>query len=298
MLWKEIILESFRFAWHALLHNKLRTFLSLLGITIGIFAIISVFTVVDSLESNVRASVASLGSNVVFVQKWPWSFGEEYPWWKYMNRPTPQLEEINEIQHRSDMAEAVCYIVDVRKTLKYQSNSVENAEISGVSQDYNLVKSFDLSQGRYFTESESNSGKPYVIIGVTIAQSLFGEANALGKDLKLFGRPATVIGIFEKEGNSIMGNSNDNTVLVPIRYLRNFIDLRSDKIDPFIMVKAKEGLGVDELKYELTGIMRSIRKLKPLADDDFALNETSLLSSAFDSVFAVIGMAEIGRAHV
>ncbi len=291
MLWKKIILESFRFAYHALVSNKLRTFLSLLGITIGIFAIISVFTVVDSLEANVRKSVASLGSNVVFVQKWPWAFGGDYPWWKYLNRPTPQLDEVPEIQHRSDMAAAVCFIVNANKTVKYHNNSVENADITGVSHEYYQVQSFELSEGRYFTEAESNSGKPYALIGVTLAESLFGESNALGKRIKLFGREATIIGIFKKEGESMMGNSTDNMVLLPVRYLSNFVDLRSDRLDPFIMVKAKDGIAVDELKFELTGIMRSIRKLKPLADDDFALNEISLLSSGFDSVFAVIGMA-------
>ena len=291
MLWRKIILESFRFAYHALVNNKLRTFLSLLGITIGIFAIISVFTVVDSLESSVRKSVASLGSNVVFVQKWPWAFGGDYPWWKYMNRPTPQLDEVNEVRHRSDMADAVCYIVNVNKTVKFKNNSVENAAISGVSHEYNRVQTIELSEGRYFTKAESNSGKPYALIGVNIAEGLYGQSNPLGKKLRAFGREVTVIGLFEKEGESIFGNSNDNTILLPIRYVQNFVDLRSDRVDPFLMVKAKTGITVDELKFELTGIMRSIRKLKPLADDDFALNEISLISSGFDSVFAVIGMA-------
>jgi putative ABC transport system permease protein len=282
MLWRKIILESFLFAYHALVNNKLRTFLSLLGITIGIFAIISVFTVVDSLESNVRKSVSSLGSNVVFIQKWPWAFGGDYPWWKYLNRPTPTLNEVNEIEHRSDFAAAVCYIVDVNKTVKFRNNSVENANLSGVSQDYNKVQNFELMDGRYFTEAESNSGRPYAIIGVTIAEALFGESSALGKQIKIFGREVTVIVLFKREGTSIMGNSNDNTVLLPIRFLRNFVDLRSPNLESLLMVKAKDGIGVEELKFELTGIMRAIRKLKPLADDDFALNE---------SVFAVIGLA-------
>ncbi len=291
MIWQKIFLESFRFAYHALISNKLRTLLSLLGITIGIFAIISVFTVVDSLESNIRSSVASLGSNVVFVQKWPWSFGDEYPWWKYMNRPTPKVDEVKEIEHRSAMAESVCFMVDVNKTVKHKTNSVENAEVSGVSHNYYKVKNFELQAGRYFTDAESESGKPYAIIGSTIAESLFGDGEAIGKQVKLFNRNATVIGVFEKEGSSMMGNSNDNTILLPIAYLRNFVDLRSERIDPTIMVKAKPGIEVDELKFELTGIMRAIRKLKPLADDDFALNEISLISSGFDSVFAVIGLA-------
>ena len=291
MLFGKILRESFLFAYHALVSNKLRTFLSLLGITIGIFAIISVFTVVDSLEKNVRNSVASLGDNVVFIQKWPWAFGEDYPWWKYLNRPTPQIEEVPEIQHRSDMAEAVTFIVNVNKTIKYKSNNVENAEITGASHDYNKVKSFELEEGRYFTEGESASGNPYTIIGGDIATDLFGDVSPLGKKIKVFSRDVTVIGVFKKEGSSMMGNSSDNTALLPINFLRNFIDLRGDRIDPFIMVKAKDGIGVDELKFELTGIMRAVRKLKPLADDDFALNETSLLSSGFDSIFMVIGMA-------
>jgi putative ABC transport system permease protein len=291
MLWRKIILESFRFAFHALVNNKLRTFLSLLGITIGIFAIISVFTVVDSLESNVRNSVSSLGSNVVFVQKWPWAFGGDYPWWKYLNRPVPQLKEVGEIEHRSDMADAVCFITNVTKTIKYRNNSIENATISAVSHDYYRVQSFELSEGRYFTESESVSGKAYAIIGVSIAEGLFGKQEAVGKEIKLFGRAVIVIGQFEREGSNIMGNSNDNTVLVPVRFARNFIDFHNINMDAMLMVKAKEGIGVDDLKFELTGIMRSIRKLKPMADDDFALNEISLLTSGFDSVFSVIGMA-------
>lgn len=291
MLWRKIILESFLFAYHALVNNRLRTFLSLLGITIGIFAIISVFTVVDSLESNVRKSVSSMGSNVVFIQKWPWAFGEDYPWWKYLNRPTPSLSEVNEIEHRSDFAASVCYIVNVNKTVKYRNNSVENASLSGVAQDYNKVQDFELADGRYFTEAESNSGRPYAIIGLTIAEALFGESDAVGKEIKIFGREATVIGLFKREGSSIMGNSKDNTVLLPIRFLRNFVDLRNPNIESLLMVKAKESIGVEELKFELTGIMRAIRKLKPLADDDFALNEISLLTSGFDSVFAVIGLA-------
>ncbi|MBL7917169.1 MAG: ABC transporter permease, partial [Bacteroidia bacterium] len=93
--------ESVRFALQALVSNKLRSFLSLLGITIGIFAIILVFTIVDSLESNIRSSIQSLGNNVIYVQKWPWSFGENYPWWKYMNRPLPQYEELEDLIKRS-----------------------------------------------------------------------------------------------------------------------------------------------------------------------------------------------------
>src|SRR6187402_1420415 len=116
--------ESLLFAWQSLVGNKLRSFLSLLGITIGIFAIILVFTIVDSLESNIRGSIQSLGNNVVYVQKWPWLFGGDYPWWKYINRPTPQYYELEELQKRCRSTEAIAYRLGARKTIKYHSSSI------------------------------------------------------------------------------------------------------------------------------------------------------------------------------
>jgi len=115
--------ESMQFAYHAISVNKLRTFLSLFGITIGIFAIISVFTILDSLEKNVRDSIQSLGDNVVYVQKWPWGGGNgEYPWWKYMNRPQPNLKDLAEIRRRSSLSEASVFCIYFRKPIKYMRN--------------------------------------------------------------------------------------------------------------------------------------------------------------------------------
>ena len=148
MLIGALLLESLRFAWHSLTANKLRTFLSLLGITIGIFSIITVFTVVDSLESNIRKSVASLGDNVIFVQKWPWEFGGDYPWWKYLNRPVPTIEELPEIIKRSNLAETGAFVASSNKTVKHRNNSIENVDLKCVSHDYADVKSFEIIEGR------------------------------------------------------------------------------------------------------------------------------------------------------
>src|SRR4051812_15493422 len=134
--------ESLVFAWQSLVSNKLRSFLSLLGITIGIFAIILVFTIVDGLESNIRGSIQSLGNNVVYVQKWPWIFGPEYPWWKYINRPISKYEELAELQKRCKTTEAIAFRFGARKTLKYRSNSIENAVIGGISYDFYKIKNF------------------------------------------------------------------------------------------------------------------------------------------------------------
>ncbi len=287
-----LLKESIVFAWSALLANKLRTFLSLLGITIGIFAIITVFTIVDSLERNIRSSVQSLGENVVFVMKWPWTFGPDYPWWKYMNRPVPLYKELSEVKRKLKSAEVVGFRIGARKTIKYNSNTIENAVVSGWSYDFGQVKSFEIIEGRYFREDEAEGGYNVVILGHLIAEGLFSAyENPIGKTIKVAGRNTKVIGVFKKEGESMLGNSMDNQVIVPYNFARLFMDVKSENSDPFIAVKAKTGVSNDELKDELTGVMRSIRGLKPMADDDFALNETNLLSKNFDSLFDIVGIA-------
>lgn len=287
-----LLKESVFFAWGALVANKLRTFLSLLGITIGIFAIITVFTIVDSLERNIRGSVQSLGDNVVYVMKWPWTFGPDYPWWKYMNRPVPAYKELSELQRRLRSADAMGFRIGARKTIKHLNNTVENAIVSGWSYGYGQVKTFDISEGRYFREDEAEGGYNVAILGSTLADGLFSNGESpLGKTVKVAGRNCKVIGVFKKEGESMLGNSMDNQAVVPYNFARLFMDVRSENSDPFIAVKAREGISNDQLKDELTGAMRSMRGLKPLADDNFALNETNLLSKNFDSLFDIVGIA-------
>lgn len=287
-----LLKESIVFAWQALVSNKLRTFLSLLGITIGIFAIITVFTIVDSLERNIRGSVQSLGDNVVFVMKWPWTFGPDYPWWKYMNRPNPEYKELDELRRKSKSAEAMGFRIGQRKTLKQKNNTIENAVVSGWSYGYGQVKAFDIADGRYFTEIEADAGYNVVIIGANIAAGLFpNNESVVGKTIKVAGRNCKVIGMFKKEGESLLGNTMDNQAVVPFNFARLFMDVKSENSEPFIAVKAKVGVSNAQLKDELTGIMRSIRGLKPLADDDFALNETNLLSKNFDGLFDMVGIA-------
>jgi len=292
MLFLTLFKESVLFALNALVVNKLRTFLSLLGITIGIFAIISVFTVVDSLEINLRKSVSSLGDNVVFVQKWPWTFGPNYPWWKYINRPLPRVHELEFIQKRIKSAEAATLVISGRRTVQYQSSSVQNAEIVAVSQDYDKVKFLDVEQGRYFTDIESVSGRNIAVVGASIAEALFPHGDALGKEIKIAGSKVMIIAVLKKQGEGLnIFGTTDNQLILPVNYVRNIIDINSDNIDPTIMVKAKPGINNDQLIDELRGIMRATRKLKPKADDDFALNQSSLISNQFDSLFSIIGVA-------
>ncbi|MBP7169487.1 MAG: ABC transporter permease [Bacteroidales bacterium] len=282
--------ESMQFAYQSVKANKLRTFLSLFGITIGIFAIISVFTMIDSLEKNVRDSLQALGKKVVYVQKWPWGGNEEYPWWKYLNRPEPTLSDLEEIRRKSLLTDAACFNVAYNKQLKYNGNNIPDATIYGISTDFDKIRTFDLSEGRFFNQFEINSGRPYAIIGSDIAKDLFQGANPLDKTIKIGGQKVTVIGVFAKEGKSAIGeNSLDNMVIIPLNLARTMVDLRNS--GPWIMVKAKDDTSVEDLIDELRGILRAHHRLKPLDEDDFALNQIDLLKDSLDSIFASINFA-------
>ncbi|MEI6696755.1 MAG: ABC transporter permease [Bacteroidota bacterium] len=282
--------ESYLFAFQAIIANKLRTLLTLSGITIGIFSIISVFTVFDSLENKITSSIASLGDNVLFVQKWPWDFGSDYPWWKYMSRPVAKINELAEIEKRSEAFSAATFIVGNSKTVKYKNNSISNTQIMAVSEDYDKVMSVNIDQGRYFSLSESAGGRPVAIIGNEIAVNLMNNADPLGKEITVFGRKLKVVGVFKKEGDVTIGRSSDNQVMLPINFARNVMDITDESNDPTIIVKAKPNVSNQELKDELTGIMRSVRRLKPSAEDNFAINEMSLITKGFEGIFSTISI--------
>jgi putative ABC transport system permease protein len=284
-----LIGESFRFAWDALRQNKLRTALSLLGITIGIFIIIAVFTGVDTMRNKIQSSVDKLGSNTLFVQKWPWIFDGNFPWWKYVNRPEPSLRDYLSLKNRLDNAQGVCYEVSASsRTVKYRSNSVEGASLNAASHEYDQTWSLEFQDGRYFTENESKSGSPVAILGADIADGLFDGADPIGKQIKIMGRRVTVVGVFKKEGEDMMGMSQDKNVLIPLNLAKGIFDIQSERYNPQVTVRGKENIGLEEVESELKGQMRSIRRLKPGQEDDFSLNKTTMLSNQLDLMFTAI----------
>ncbi len=291
MLYLRLIRESLAFAMQAIVANKVRTFLSLLGITIGIFSVISVLTVFDSIELKLRKNIEELGSNVLFVQKWPWAMGDaNYAWWEYMKRPETRLQEMEEIQKRSNLCDAVAYYVGTNRNVKKNGVTFEGATVIGASHDYEKVETINLGQGRYFSLSESQSGGPVAVVGDKIIRELIGEGDPIGQDLLVFGRKVQIIGTFKKEGDNAFGGSNDDWVMVPVNFARNFIDLNSDNIGSSIMVRGKKNISNEALRDEMTGIMRSVRKLKPTAKDNFAINETSIITKGFDQIFGVVAI--------
>lgn len=292
MIFLKLLKESFLFAFGALRQNKLRTILSLLGITIGIMTIIGVFSAVDTLRNNIQSSVEKLGSNTVYIEKWPWVGGPDFPWWKFISRPRPSLRDFDKLTERVQNAEGVAFVIGIgNRTIKYVNNSIEGVQLSAATHDYYKVWKFDLENGRYFTDGESKSGKPIAIIGHSIAEGLFPNADPIGKVISVLGRRVSIVGVFKEEGEDMLGISNDKTVLLPLNFAKGVIKVEDERYGPQIAVKGRENISVTELESELKGTMRSIHRLSPQDDDDFSLNKTTVLTAQLDQLFGIIDIA-------
>lgn len=294
MLLIRLILESFAFAFNSLKANKLRTFLSLLGITIGIFAIVSVFTVIDSLERFIRNSLDSMGSNMVYIQKWPWMPPEgetEYPWWRYLNRPAPEYEETEEILKRANTVENAAFLYGFSRTAQAGNDKMDNVTIMATTHQMLDVWSLKVERGRYFTENEMRSGAPVTVIGAEIAEKLFPGLDPVNRTVKIQGIKFTIIGVYEKKGQDAFGTSMDKNIHISAIKSFYMIDVRNQDRGQTICIKSKPNIDTDKFVSEIEGIMRNLHNLKPMEENDFALNEVSLVSNQFDQFFVVFNMA-------
>jgi putative ABC transport system permease protein len=292
--WYYMLSESMQSAYRTVVLNKLRTLLSLMGITIGIFAIIAVFTVLDSMEENIRESVSSFGSDVIYVEKWPWmpEEGQEYRWWEYLNRPVTNVHESQLLKKKLQNARAVSFFAGTGANVEYGKSSMENLQLWGASEEFEETRSFGIVKGRFLSPFEINSGKSVAVIGHTIMERLFIKIDPIGREIKVKGKLLTVIGVFEKEGNSFVGGGSlDDKVLAPVKLLATMIDLRKDESSPMIWIRSSDQLPIEEFKEEVRGAMRAIRRLKPSDKDNFALNQSSVLNSAIESIFGIINFA-------
>lgn len=291
----QLVFESFRFAWNALKVNKLRTILSLLGVTIGIFAIIAVFTIVDSLESSIKNSFSFLGSNVLYVEKWPYGLGGEYPWWEYMKRPHVSDNEYEFLQDYVKNQQAMSmFAVRGGIVLKKDNNSVSNINLLGVDYGHSDVFDMPIINGRYFTQQEIANARSVTIIGANVAEALFPMQDPVGKEIKIKGLKYNVIGVLKEQGESMLGlPSNDDSSLVPFKNFKKLYETGGMfGISTRVAIKGLENDdGLVELESEVTGLMRGRRSLKPLEENNFALNRPESIAKAIESVFAVITIA-------
>ncbi|WP_400193034.1 ABC transporter permease [Hymenobacter sp. B81] len=295
-----LIFESFRFAWQALRSNLLRTVLSLLGVTVGIFAIIAVFTVVDSLEANVRQSMSFVGDKVIYVQKWPWAFGGDYPWWKYFNRPLPTQREFRALQRvlpASSHRGIALFAAQGGNTLKAGDNSVEGIAVQGVTYDFRRVSDVPVTEGRYFLPQEVEGSANVAVVGYEVAHNLYPHGSALGREFRTRGQKFTIVGVMQKEGKKLLDTpSNDNNCLVPLGAFSKMFTLSTGGMgggaQGVLAVKGRDDdPGLLNLESEIRGAMRNIRGLKPREEDNFALNRPEMLADAISQLFSVIGIA-------
>jgi putative ABC transport system permease protein len=291
----KLILESFRFAVDALRTNLLRTTLSLLGVTIGIFAIIAVFTLVDSLEKSIKDSLNFLGTDNINVDKWPYGLGGPYPWWKYMARPFPTYDEYEFLADNVTNASGITIIANRGGiTAKYKSNSSTDLALVGVVYGHKDVYEMPIEKGRYFTENESDAGRNVVLIGHRSVNELFPSIDPIGKEIKIKGLKYVVVGILEEEGDSFLdAPSNDDNIYLPFKaFSKLFYSGSRNGVNPTISLKGlPTDIGLVELEAELRGLMRRKRGLRPKQEDNFALNRPEAIANFIGSTFDVLSLA-------
>lgn len=292
------IFESFRFAGKALKSNILRTVLSLLGVTIGIFAIISVLTIVDSLEKNIKDSLNFLGSSVIYVEKWPFITDGEWKWWEYMRRPQASYNEYRFLQANLKNQSAIAIFAGRgNQLIKRESNSVGQVRLVGGSDGYNSIFEVNIEKGRYFIPEEIEGGRSVAIIGYEVAQALFpNDEDPLGKDIKVKNLKYKVIGVTKREGQSFMGfTSSDYLVLIPYNNFRRLYQTGTgmwNEISSRIGLKGQDyDVGLVELENEARGMLRTKRGLRPTDKDNFVMNRPEAIANAISGVFDIVGLA-------
>lgn len=287
-------IESIGFALGALRANLLRTLLSLLGVTVGIFAIIAVFTLVDSLELNIRQSMSFFGDKVLYVQKWPWIFEENYPWYRYVNRPVASVSDYRFLEKNLVNAEAVTLYASKRdRVVKRENNSISGINVQGITFPFNQVNDVRLSEGRYFSQGELDRNRQLAIIGDDMAKALFPNQTPIGQTITIKGKKFNVLGVMAHQGVNLIGlPSNDETCMIPYSTFTTMYRIKNGWIEPVIAIK---GMSSDKklqyLEGEVRGMLRSRRGLKSFEEDNFAVNRPELIASAITGIFDAVGLA-------
>jgi len=281
-----IIWTSFKMALQEFRSNKLRTFLSLLGITFGIFCIISVLSTISSMQMAVNRDLKAFGTKTIYIDKWQYGGGPDYPWWKYVKRPAPKYEEMRLLKMKVPEAAHISFGMQTSERVDYGDNSLTGVNYYGNTEDFDKIQQVTIGAGRYFQQADFDHASPFVVMGYRIAERLFGKPDrALGQTVKLKGgKEALVIGVIEKQGQTLIGGWDyDNSILLTYPFMKQMV--RAENAQPTILAQAGSNISTEALLDELKGAMRSIRKLSPTQEDNFALNNIENLSKFFEPIF-------------
>lgn len=284
--------ESFAFAMNALRNNKLRTMLSLLGVTIGIFSIIAVLTAVDSLDKKIKSDISGLDNRSIFLFKY--CFGpSEVPDWKIEQFPDVTFDEYNFLKSNLDGVEAITYqLFTNNENIKYLDKTASSVSVKPCTFEYADVEKLDFKEGRFFNEQESNSGRNVIIIGSEIAETLFENENPIDKEIRLYGQRFVVIGVLKKVGDRMVsfGPNPDTTIYIPVNKIRGMFGDNNPQFTPLILIKPTKDVELEDIKAELIQKLRVKRGLKSGEIDNFFVN---LLKGATDQIDAIISQMNI-----
>ena len=289
----QIILTSIIQAFHELRANKLRTFLSLLGITIGIFCIIAVFTVLDSMKGNIRTQVSSLGSDVLYIGRWPWmDEGGEYKWWEFLRRPSMGPAELKAVERDVKTIEfATLSYRDGRLSLKHNDLEISGVTGYAVTNFFDKIQNIEIEDGRYLSLSEIDGGTNSVVIGSEVYEALFpGKTSAIGKKITFRGRSFNVVGVMQKVGQNMAGFNFDNGIIYSYYAAAGMVDVKSYNNDPTLIVKTGNAVSVEDAKLEVEGALRRIRKVRPGEKNNFAINQLSQITERLNVMFGTINL--------
>lgn len=291
LLYFRLLRESLSFALNALRNNKLRTFLSLLGVTIGIFSIIAVLAAVDSLDRKIKSDLTDLDKNTVYLIRF--SFGPtDIPNWKREQFPDVTYDEFEYLKRSLNGADKIAFNLFTRsENIKFEDRTVSSVRITPTTNEYESIDGIKINQGRFFNEAESNSGTAVIILGYEVANGLFDSPEmAIGKRIRLYGQRFTVIGVTEKQGFSTFGDSRDDAAFLPMNFLRKLYGEKSSILTPAIIIKPVKGIDMDEFKGEITYKLRTYRGLKTTETDNFFIN---VLSGFTDMIDNIVGQMNI-----
>lgn len=292
----KLLKESITLSLNFLRANKLRSFLSVLGITIGIFCIVAIFTATYSLEQNIRSNVDKMGDKIVYIQKWPWGFGGSYQWWDYLNRPETDVREYKRVAKESnkELVKNTAFFFEFGgNKAKSSLEEISDVKITAVMGDFFQINQWELATGRTFTDFEKNKGKNTAILGYNIALNLFAGANPVGRDIKVNGNKVNVIGVLQLQGQSIGGPQYDDIVMLPGLFATKFKKPNTGGVSSAIVIKGQDEVELKLLDFEIKRIMRSQRKLKPKDKDNFAINKLTMVSDNLSQTFGVIDIVAV-----
>ncbi|MDX2249590.1 MAG: ABC transporter permease [Bacteroidia bacterium] len=286
----QFLVEGIKIAFTAIGANRLRAFLTMLGVATGIFAIVGILTMVNSMQTSITKNLSALGNTTIFVHHWPWQDNRN-DWYKFINRPKVSYRDFQKLKQNLTGVEGVCYEVSVRGQLvRAEGRSISNVELVGSTSDMSKVRDLSFLYGRYFSEIEHHLGNPVCIIGYNIAQNLFPDQDPSGKFIRISGKRLMVTGVLTKVGSTMFfgAASEDDKVFIPYSVLPKMFNLNTRAAEKVITIKASHYEDLPYVESETIGLIRAARGLRPQMEDNFAINKQEALMSQFETMFGYL----------